>query len=377
MKNSILGVSLFDKNIKILYYWYLREVLGMQNSSTKNEGSWIFISHSSKDIEKIRLIRNEFEKWGQNPLAFHLKCLNTDTTENEKFLFDLIKKEIEARNWFVYCESDSAQNSKYVQLEREYVEKIGKIQIWRLDLSRPIDEIMLEIRAICTRLQVFLSYARKDYDGFIHDLIIELKDKDFSVWDEGNISPNSAFVSIYDTIESISKKGFFFGIITENSLDSKYVWRELEAAKRNNAEIIILIFGDIISLEDKRFANILPIGKTAKGLAYQGLYSIPCIPQKRDMYLISDIILSAIMRLRRTRESGLYDLVSETLNIENRLQEKLNYENKYHPEKPVSVGNGGALLDYCEYYKFPCCDKLVVMGNGEPSQYRFDGCKNK
>ena len=77
----------------------------------RNEGCWIFISHSSKDIEKIRMIRNEFEKYGQNPLAFHLKCLKTDTNENKNELLDLIKREIESREWFVFCESESSLNS--------------------------------------------------------------------------------------------------------------------------------------------------------------------------------------------------------------------------------------------------------------------------
>ena len=351
----------------------------MNERVVKNEGSWIFISHSSKDIEKIRSIRNEFEKWGQNPLAFHLKCLNTDTKENEEFLFDLIKKEIEARNWFVYCESESAQNSKYVQLEREYVDKLGKVQIWRLDLSKSINEIMSEIKAICTRLHVFLSYVHKDYNVFVLDLIAELKSKDFSVWDGELSTLDSSWGKTLNTaMTSISKAGFFLGLITDNSKDSEYFWKELAVAKQNNAEIIILIFGDAISLTDKRFEKYLPIGKTVKGLAYQGVCSVPCIPRKEDMYLISDIVLSAIIRLRRNREASLiYDWCAETLDIENTLQEKLNYENKYHPEKPVSVGAGGALLDYCEYYKFPCCGKLIVIGDKNPSQYRCDGCQIK
>ena len=47
-------------------------------------GCWIFLSHSSKDIDKVRLIRNEFEKMGHYPLAFHLRCLSTDTEEGRK-----------------------------------------------------------------------------------------------------------------------------------------------------------------------------------------------------------------------------------------------------------------------------------------------------
>jgi hypothetical protein len=334
----------------------------MQNISIKNEGSWIFLSHSSKDIEKIRLIRNEFEKWGQNPLAFHLKCLNTDTRENESFLFDLIKKEIEARNWFVYCESESAQNSKYVQLEREYVEKVGKVQIWKLDLSKPIEEIILKIKTICTQLQVFISYSIKDYDDFVLNLIDELKNNDFSIWDNNIISNDLQFKKTDNAIASIFKEGFFLGILTENSLELESFWLELEVAKQNKAKIIILIFGNVISSGDERFRGMY---------SSRGLYTIPCIPKKEDMHLLSDIVLGGLQRLR----GGSIDMQANVRNIENDLQEKLNYEHRFHPEKPVWVSSTGAMDDYCEYYKFPCCGKGVLMGDGVPSQYRFDGCK--
>lgn len=41
-------------------------------------GCWIFLSHASKDIDSVRRVRNEFEKYGQNPLAFHLRCLDEE-----------------------------------------------------------------------------------------------------------------------------------------------------------------------------------------------------------------------------------------------------------------------------------------------------------
>lgn len=68
-------------------------------------GCWIFLSHSSYDIEKVRIVRNEFERLGHNPLAFQLKCLSTDTEEGRYELDSLIKREIDARGWFVFCES--------------------------------------------------------------------------------------------------------------------------------------------------------------------------------------------------------------------------------------------------------------------------------
>jgi hypothetical protein len=38
-------------------------------------GAWIFLSHSNKDFEKVREIRNDLEQLGHRPLMFFLKCL--------------------------------------------------------------------------------------------------------------------------------------------------------------------------------------------------------------------------------------------------------------------------------------------------------------
>ena len=66
----------------------------------KGEGGYMFISHSHLDIEKVRKIRNALEEAGFDPLCFYLKCL-TDEDEVE----GLIKREIDAREWFVYIDS--------------------------------------------------------------------------------------------------------------------------------------------------------------------------------------------------------------------------------------------------------------------------------
>ena len=95
----------------------------------KKGGCWIFLSHSSKDIDKVRIIRNEFEKYSHNPLAFHLRCLNADTPEGKLELDNLIKREIDSREWFVFCESDAARKSQYVNMEKEYIIKSGKKKI--------------------------------------------------------------------------------------------------------------------------------------------------------------------------------------------------------------------------------------------------------
>ena len=66
-----------------------------------NEKLTIFLSHSHKDVEKVRKIRDILEIIGCEPLMFFLKCLDDD---NDK-LEDFIKREIDARNIFLYCKS--------------------------------------------------------------------------------------------------------------------------------------------------------------------------------------------------------------------------------------------------------------------------------
>ena len=91
---------------------------------------YIFISHSHKDIEKVRIIRNFLEKLNSEPLLFFLKSL---TDEDE--ITELIKKEIDARIWFIYCKSKNSLNSTWVKTELEYVKETNKENFLEIDLD--------------------------------------------------------------------------------------------------------------------------------------------------------------------------------------------------------------------------------------------------
>ena len=88
------------------------------NSQTQNEGAWIFVSHSNKDIEKVREIRNLLERGGANPVLFFLKCME-NSEDDDRLLWNLIEREIKARNFFLLCDSQNARNSDAVQREIE------------------------------------------------------------------------------------------------------------------------------------------------------------------------------------------------------------------------------------------------------------------
>ena len=67
------------------------------------EGFWVFVSHSTKDFEKVRLVRNVLEDSGFRPILFYLKCM-----EDEEEINDLLKREIDARRRLILCDSPNA-----------------------------------------------------------------------------------------------------------------------------------------------------------------------------------------------------------------------------------------------------------------------------
>ncbi len=203
--------------------------------------TWIFLSHSSKDIEKVRMIRNEFEKYNKNPLAFHLKCLSTDSEEEKQELLSLIHREIEARDWFVYCNSANAKTSEFVIDERTYVNNLNKKNLKIFDINLDDDKKNIEkaVFKIVKSSNIVISYSAKDID-FVKELTIQLQNRDYSVYLLGDTLEN------YDVYTSVVKKiaecDYFLQIISKNAL--RYLRKELEAAIINGKKIIPIIIDD-------------------------------------------------------------------------------------------------------------------------------------
>lgn len=57
-------------------------------------GCYIFLSHSSNNIDVVRRIRNEFESLGQNPIAFHLRCLDENYKGRDEELWNLFTEKL-------------------------------------------------------------------------------------------------------------------------------------------------------------------------------------------------------------------------------------------------------------------------------------------
>ena len=210
---------------------------------------YFFVSHSHRDIEKVRIVRNIIEEtFFYEPILFFLKCLS-DNTE----LTDLLKREINERIWFIYCKSENAEKSKYVQFEREYIKKLisagKKIHVVEVDIDKydVWDEkcanyIRSQIEYKIRKTQLFLSYSK--HDSFVaNTLYTALKERSFSLFNANEITAGEFFKEeIESQIKSSSyKNGAILLLVTKDYLKSEYVVSESEYAYSQGACIIPVV----------------------------------------------------------------------------------------------------------------------------------------
>lgn len=192
----------------------------------KEQGAFIFVSHSSKDWTKVREIRNYLEEKGHYPLLFHLKCLDDDDEIN-----DLLKREIQARNWFVLCDSEHARSSKYVSNEIDYIKSLDDKVFEVIDLKKEVDSQLEKLERLSKRATVFLSYSRADRD-LARKVSKMLRDYDYQVFiDIENITIGEDFSSrTREEIINAMNNGFFIQLVTTSILNDKNAKNDMNLA---------------------------------------------------------------------------------------------------------------------------------------------------
>lgn len=192
---------------------------------------WVFLSHSSKDYDKVCLVRNELEKYNFRPLMFFLKCLDDDKYNKE--VENLIFREIDSRSRFILCNSSNAQNSEWVKKEVEYIQDKNRF-FFTIDLSKANDSEYLkkEISRFIKRSTIILSYSHKDIE-MVRELKEELVKRDFIVYDLLNILTDKDFASkeMAKSIKDIiAAGGYFIPLVSKNFLNSEWCLLELKYA---------------------------------------------------------------------------------------------------------------------------------------------------
>lgn len=169
---------------------------------------WVFVSHSNKDFDEVREIRNLLEEWRFRPLLFFLKCLDQDEEVSE-----LIKREIECRTRFLLCESENTQNSNgWVQKEIAYIKALDR-QYDTINLTESGERIFDSLRLFQQKSMIYISH---DNTGtkLASELAKRLSKYDFDVVFEQQGDEK--------IIEKAIQTGVFIPIISENYEKSSF-----------------------------------------------------------------------------------------------------------------------------------------------------------
>lgn len=247
---------------------------------SKKKGGFIFLSHSHDDIEKVRKIRNKLEEDGFEPLCFYLKCLSDD---NE--IEDLIKREIDAREWFVFLNSENSQKSRWVTLEREYINKTNKKKILTIDLDNP-KSIADVIDKISQNLRIHISYSPKDMT-LASRIYNKLTEKDYLVFfPPFDIPVRSDWAStITKSIDNASADGAILVLITPQSIDSIALARELTLAIKSKGTVIPIV------VDNAEFNN----NELQNQLQQYNKYILSANPTEEELDNLVDAIGNAIL----------------------------------------------------------------------------------
>lgn len=206
------------------------------------EGAWVFLSHSHRDLDKVRQIRDDLERKGHNPLIFFLKCLEDDGSE----LPDLLRREIGARTWFILCDSPNARASKWVQEEVQMITSLEGKVFKVVDLSQDVQKELHKVTELSKRATVFLSYSRRDV-SLAQRIGDALKHADYRVFvDIDDIAPGSDFQSsIQSALDESLATGFVLVLLSPDAITSQFCRAEVEYALRKE--------------QASRTSNVVPI----------------------------------------------------------------------------------------------------------------------
>lgn len=203
----------------------------------EGKGGFLFISHSHEDMDKVRRLRNKLEDEGYEPLCFYLKALD----DNEEELDDLIKREIDAREWFIYADSVNARQSEWVQKECEWRKRDESKNkyIWVVDLESgsSIEEF---VEDFSDKLRINIIHDDRDSD-FVNKLAFKLRQRDLQVTSNRNLKVENREKQLAENIETAAITILIF---SQNSNRSEIMIRDAKIAYHLSSYLIPVYIDD-------------------------------------------------------------------------------------------------------------------------------------
>lgn len=200
-----------------------------------NNEIWVFLSHSNKDFEKVRRVRDMLENQHMRPLMFFLNCLKDDEE-----IDSLIKREIDCRTRFILCDSNEARNSKWVQKEVEYIKSKDRI-LEIIDLDWNDDKILKKLNDFKRKATIFFSYGRNNCN-IAETVYKRLKKFDFLLFfDKFELTAAPFSETILDELNNAQENGTIIAFVCNSEWTKYEITKALEYDKQNDCKTIIPI----------------------------------------------------------------------------------------------------------------------------------------
>jgi hypothetical protein len=217
------------------------------------EDGWVFLSHSHKDQEEVKIVRNYLEENNFNAIMYYLHCFRDRGEKPE--IQELIECEIKSRNIFVLCDSDNAKQSDWVKREITYARSFSEKKIITIDIEKLkyqkatqlsiLDELM-------NKSTLFLSYLSEDKPR-VNKISNKLASLGFKILKDTGHSKygKSENISqqIYNALHEVKNQGVVLLFLSKHSKESHYFWNEKEVII-NSGNYIIPILIDRININD-------------------------------------------------------------------------------------------------------------------------------
>ena len=205
-----------------------------------NDNTYVFLSHSHYDFDKVCRLRNLLEAEGFKPLMFFLKAF-----ENPKFepmLKPILKEEIDKRELFILCRSENSEKSDWVKFEEDHI-KSKHVPYGVIDLNEDIDAQIdiIKLYRRRTSRKVFISYPRT-LSPLVDGLTDALQANWFETWvDYKDIEPGEEIVkSITSAIDKAVEDGYVLYLIDCDRYGESQS-RELYYALKKSALVVPVI----------------------------------------------------------------------------------------------------------------------------------------
>lgn len=245
-----------------------------------NNEIWVFLSHSNRDFEKVRRVRDMLENMHMRPLMFFLNCLKDDEE-----IDSLIKREIDCRTRFILCDSKEARKSKWVRKEVEYIKSKDRI-LEIIDLDWRDDKILKKLNDFKRKATIFFSYGRSNCN-IAETVYKRLKKFDFLFFfDKFDLTASPFSETILNELNKSQEKGTIIAFVNNSEWTKYEIAKALEYDKQNDCKTIIPI------ITESRFVH-----KIQEDEILKELYSYhPLDVSSLDISTQCDVIVNHVLK---------------------------------------------------------------------------------